>query len=178
MTDIRGSLASAEEDARDEVWAAYRFVVIAGSRESAEDQEYAGREEVDGLKVIDLGAGHASASETLSGRVIAALKAGGLLNESVGAGYLERHWPPALKASGAWPLTGLRQSFLNGALTRLLDPDATLRKKLVEFVEKGEFGLGSGQNPDGGYQRLWFGEPVDPGEISFDAGVFLLTRAK
>jgi hypothetical protein len=32
MTDVRGSLASAEEDARDEVWASYRYVVIAGSR--------------------------------------------------------------------------------------------------------------------------------------------------
>src|SRR5206468_2043277 len=27
-------------------------------------------------------------------------------------------WPPALKDAGAWPLTSLRQSFLNGALTR------------------------------------------------------------
>jgi hypothetical protein len=128
--------------------------------------------------VIDLGAGHASTGETLCGLVIAALNAGGLLNQSVSAGYIERHWPPALKASGAWPLTSLRQSFLNGALTRLLDPDTTLRKKLVEFVERGEFGLASEQTPDGGYQRLWFSESIDPGEVGFDAGVFLLTRAK
>jgi hypothetical protein len=178
MADVRGSLATAEEDARDEVWAAYRYLVLAGGRADGEGQEAAGQEEADGLQVIDLGAGHASQGETLCGRVIAALKAGGLLNESVGAGYIERHWPPALKSSGAWPLTSLRQSFLNGALTRLLDPDTTLRKKLVEFVEKGEMGLASGQNPDGSYQRVWFDEVIDPGEVSFDAGVFLLLRAK
>ena len=104
-------------------------------------------QEPDGLKVIDLGAGHCQRSETLCGRVIAALKSEALLNESVGAGYIERNWPPALKESGAWPLASLRQSFLNGALTRLLDPDATLRKKIVEFVDKGDFGLASGQRP-------------------------------
>ena len=64
------------------------------------------------------GAGHSSASETLCGRIIAALKAEALLNESVGAGYIDRNWPPAFKDSAAWPLASLRQSFLNGALTR------------------------------------------------------------
>lgn len=29
-----------------------------------------------------------------------------LLNESVGAGHIDRHWPPAFKDSGAWPLAG------------------------------------------------------------------------
>ena len=82
---------------------------------------------------IDLGAGHSSSSESLCGRVISALKSSAMLNESVGAGYLERNWPPALKESGAWPLTGLRQSFINGSLTRLVDPDAVLRRKIVEL---------------------------------------------
>jgi hypothetical protein len=164
--EIQTKVGDAEDDARDEVWAAYRFVVLTDNRES------------DGLKVIDLGAGHASAGETLCGRVIAALKSEGLLNESVGAGYIDRNWPPALKDSGAWPLTSLRQSFLNGALTRLPDPDATLRKKIVEFVEKGEFGLASGQATGGGFQRLWFQERVEPDEISFEPHVFLLSRFK
>ena len=106
-------------------------------------------QEPDGLKVIDLGAGHSSSGETLCGRVIAALKSEALLNESVGAGYIERNWPPALKESGAWPLASLRQSFLNGSLTRLVDPDAILKTKIVEFVTRGDFGLASGQKPDG-----------------------------
>ena len=36
----------------------------------------------------------------------------------------------------------MRQSFLNGSLTRLLDPDAVLRKKIAEFVAKGDFVVG------------------------------------
>lgn len=164
--EIQSKIADAKKSVKDEVWGGYRYAVIADTRER------------DGLKVIDLGAGNSSSSETLCGRVITALKSEELLNESVGAGYIERNWPPALKESGAWPLSGLRQSFLDGSLTRLLDPDSILRNKIVEFVNRGEFGLASGQKPDGSYERVWFGELIDADEVAFEPGVFLLTKAK
>jgi hypothetical protein len=164
--EIQAKVMEAEEDAKDEVWAGYRFVVLADSTDPS------------GLKVIDLGAGHSSASETLCGRIIAALKAEALLNESVGAGYIDRNWPPAFKDTGAWPLASLRQSFLNGALTRLLDPDGVLKTKLVEFVGRGDFGLASGPKPEGGYERLWYSEPVPADEVAFESGVVLLKKAK
>ncbi len=164
--EIQAKVSDAEEGAKDEVWGGYRFIVLTDSKES------------DGLKVVDLGAGHSSAQETLCGRVIQALKSSALLNESVGAGYLERNWPPALKESGAWPLSSLRQSFLNGSLTRLLDPDAVLKGKIVEFVGKGDFGLSSGSKSDGSYERVWFEELLSPDEVSFEANVFLLAKGK
>lgn len=164
--EIHSKVSDAEEAAKDEVWGGYRFVLISDNREP------------DGLKVIDLGAGHASGAESLCGRIITTLRSHGLLNESVGAGYIERNWPPALKKSGAWPLTSLRQSFLNGSLTRLLDPDAVLRAKTIEFVGQGDFGLASGQKPDGTYERVWYKELIAPDEVSFDSGVFLLSKDK
>ena len=115
--DLLSKVKGAEDDAKDEVWGGYRYAVVSDPQEAA------------GLKVIDLGAGQSSSGETLCGRVIAALKSEALLNETVGASYLERNWPPALKESGAWPLASLRQSFLNGSLTRLVDPDAILKAK-------------------------------------------------
>ena len=163
--ELQSKVKDAQEAAKDEVWGDYRFAVLADT------------EEPDGLKVIDLGAGHSSSGQTLCGRVIAALKSEALLNESVGAGYIERNWPPALKEAGAWPLASLRQSFLNGSLTRLVDPDMALRSKIIEFVGRGDFGLASSQNRDGGYERIWFEEPVAPDEVAFEAGVFLLRKA-
>ena len=145
---------------------AYRFVTLSDSRSA------------NGLKVIDLGAGHASASETLCGRIIGALKTEALLNDSVGAGYIDRHWPPALKDAGAWPLTSLRQSFLNGTLTRLVEPDTVLRRKTVEFVERGDFGLASGNKNGSAYERVWYAEPIGAEEVAFESSVFLLTKAK
>jgi len=165
LGDIEVNPKSAKEEAIEEVWGGYRYVVLADNRED------------EGIRVIDLGAGHASTGQTLTGRILMALKSEGLLSESVGAGYIERNWPPALKEAGAWPLASLRQSFLNGALTRLLDPDAVLCGKITELVWKGEFGLASGQKPDGSYERVWFNEPLSSEEVAFESSVFLLLKA-
>ena len=165
--DIATQLREAEEMAQDEVWASYRYLVIAD------------REQADGLQLLDLAAGHAGNHESLSGRVIATLKMESVLNDSVGASYLERRWPPALAQAGAWPLGGLRQAFLSGALTRLLDVDAVLKAKIPEFVASGAFALASGAKGDGTYERVWFSpDAVDPDEIVFESDVFLLKRER
>lgn len=163
-TDLMAKVKEAKSMAQDEVWGGYRYAVVESDQEP------------DGVRAIDLGAGHSSSGETLCGRVIAALKSEALLNESVGAGYIQRNWPPALQQSAAWPLGSLRQSFLDGSLTRLVDPDKTLGSKIVEFVGGGDFGLASKRLPDGSYERVWFGEHVDPDDVSFDSDVFLLQR--
>jgi hypothetical protein len=163
--EVQTEVRTAEDGAKDQVWSGYRFVVLSDAKSPT------------GLKVIDLGAGHASASETLCGRIVAALKNEGLLNEGIGAGYIDRRWPPAFKESSAWPLASLRQSFLNGTLTRLIDPDPVLRARMAEFVARGEFGLASGAEPDGKYRRVWFHEDVSPTEITFEADVYLLAKA-
>jgi hypothetical protein len=163
--DTAAKVREAESEARGEVWAAYRFVLLADPAAP------------DGVTVLDLGPGHPHGAETLSGRVITTLRSQNYLNESVGAGYIERKWPPAFKESGAWPLSGLRQAFLNGSLTRLLDPDAVLRAKVVEFVGKGDFGLASGEQPGGGFSRLWFKESISGDEVLFDGQTYLLLPA-
>ena len=163
---VQARVRDAEQEAKEEVWGGYRFVTLADGNSP------------DGLKVIDLGAGHSSSNETLCGRVLAGLKARALLNESVGAGYIDRHWPPVFKDAGAWPLTSLRQSFLNGALTRLVDPDTVLRRRVVDFVANGDFGLASGAKGDGEYERVWYGEPVGPVEVAFESDVYLLKKSR
>ena len=157
---------NAEEEAVEEVSASYRHVALQDSQTE------------NGLKTIDLGAGYAGGNGTLTDRVVAALKANALLNESVGASYIERHWPPALKDSGTWPLRSLRQSFLNGSLTRLLDPDRVLRQKIAEFVDNGDFGLASGEAGQEQFTRKWYCEKPPADEVNFDSGTFLITRAK
>ena len=164
--ELRSMVRDAENAAKDEVWAGYRYVALADRNADS------------GLKIIDLGAGHSGSSETLCGRVVTALKTEALLSETVGAGYLDRHWPPTFKETGAWPLTSLRQSFLDGSLTRLVEPDGALRQKIAEFVNGGEFGLASNATDDGGYERIWYAELVGVEEIVFEPSVFLLTKAR
>ncbi len=164
-TDLQAKVKESDDAAKEHVWGDFRFAVVSDAQEP------------DGLKVIDLGAGHSSSGGTLCGRVLGALKSEALLNETVGAGYIERNWPPALKAEGAWPLASLRQSFLNGSLTRLIDPDAILKNKISEFVSQGDFGLASGRKGDGSYERIWFAEHLPPEEVAFEPDVFLLRKA-
>lgn len=164
--EIMGNLREAEEEVREEVWAGYRFVVIYDPKGT------------DGLHLIDLGAGHASAGQTLTTRILAAMKSEGYLNDNVGGGYIERSWPEALKASGAWSLAGLRKSFLDGSLTRLPDPEGALKAAIPRLVERGEFGLASGSKPDGSYGRLWFAELVPSEEVIFDVNTFLLLKSR
>ncbi len=164
--EAKRELTNAEEDAREEVWASYQYVLLHD------------RSERDGLRLIPLGAGHASAGDSLTSRVLAAMKAEGLLNESVGGSYLQRNWPEALKASGAWPLSGVRQSFLDGSLIRLLDPERTLTEQIIRFVEQGGFGFAVGSKPSGAYDRVWYKEALRPEDIAFDAQTFLLSSQK
>lgn len=89
-SEVNIKASEAEEAAKDEVWASYRFVTLKDSKDSKEDSE---------LRQIDLGAGHSSSKETLCGRIVSALKSEGLLSESVGASYIDRHWPEALSDS-------------------------------------------------------------------------------
>ncbi|MDD9824620.1 MAG: DUF499 domain-containing protein [Gammaproteobacteria bacterium] len=164
--ELRSKPPEAEDAATEEVWASYRYAVLYQKQEPGE------------LKIIDLGVGHSSSNETLRGRVVTALRSQGLLEESVGAGYLGRNWPDAFRESGAGPLDGLRKSFVDGSLIRLKDPDRILRGKIPELVARGEFGLGSGAKDGGGYERLWYAENLDPAEVAFDADAFLLTKEK
>ena len=165
-TRVRSQVQEAQDAARDEVWAGYRHLALFEHGVGT------------GLRVLDIGAGHASVSDSLSGRLISVLKTEALLNEGVGAGYLGRNWPPAFEDSGAWPLSSLRQSFLNGALTRLVDPDTVLRERIPGFVAKGEFGLASGAQRQGRFDRIWYNEVLDRAEVSFEDDVFLIARAK
>ena len=159
--EIKARLKDAEEAAQDEVWAGYRYIALYDAKSET------------AITVIDLGAGHANAGETLTGRVITTLKSRALLNESPGAGYLERRWAEPFKKSGAWPISALRQAFLNGTLERLLEPDSYLKSKLPGFVMNGDFGYASGAKGDG-YSRVWFRELLPQEEISFDSDVYLL----
>ena len=43
-------------------------------------------------------------------------------------------------------------------------------------MDKGDFGLGSERRPDGTFERVAFGEAIDPADVTFDANVYLLSR--
>jgi len=89
---------------------------------------------------------------------------------------MERNWPAAFKETGAWPLASMRKCFLDGSLTRLVDPDKVLREKIPELVARGDLGFAAGERPEGGFNRLWFNEKLPPEEIDFVYDVFVARK--
>ena len=167
ISELRSKLVDSENAVKDEIWASYRYIAL-----------YTKKQDKHNLHVIDLGQGHSSSCISLSERIITALKSQALLNDSVGISYLERYWPKAFIEKGAWPLKSLRQSFLDGSLTRLVDPDAVLKSKIHDFVYKGDAGLISRSNADSSGFHLWFKEDLDPSEIMFVSEVCLVMASK
>ena len=87
LNAVAQQIRNAEQEAIEEAHASYRFTSLQDSQADK------------GLKTIDLGAGHSGSTETPSARVINTLRREELLNESVGAGYIDRNWPrPSVKA--------------------------------------------------------------------------------
>ena len=71
--DVQARVRDAEQAAKDEEWVGYRFVALGDAQST------------DGLKVIDLGAGHSSSSETLGGRVVSCIEVQELCSTSPSA---------------------------------------------------------------------------------------------
>jgi len=66
-----------------------------------------------------------------------------------------------------------------GEVTRQIkEGEEVLRRQIPSFVERGEFGLGSGPKPDGGFERIWWKEHTGSEEVVFDDNTFLLMRTR
>jgi hypothetical protein len=129
------------------------------------------------LKEILLGQLHQSEARTITSAILARLRHDSLLSREIGASYIERNWPPALKESGAWPLVSLKAAFFQGQFTRLEKADDALRTTISRAVSQGLLGLASGKDPNS-FNRVWFKEQVELADITFDYDTYLLTAAK
>jgi len=105
--------------------------------------------------------------------VLERLRHDSLLSREIGASYIERNWPPALKESGAWPLASLKAAFFQDQFTRLEKADDTLRVTITRAVSQGMLGLASGKDANC-FDRVWFKEPVELADITFDYDTYLL----
>lgn len=72
--------------------------------------------------------------------MLGALKSNSLLNESTGAGHLERRWAEAFK-SRRMAKQESAEAFLDASMERLINPDEYLERKIPEWVAHGDFGL-------------------------------------
>jgi hypothetical protein len=161
---IQRELSTAKGQIEDRVWSTYNHLFLWDASGGM-------------LKEIALGQLHPSEARTITSAILARLRHDSLLSREIGASYIERNWPPALKESGNWPLASLKAAFFQGHFTRLEKADDALRTTVSRAVNQGLLGLASGKDPNS-FDRVWFKEPVELVEITFDYDTYLLTPAK
>ncbi|HZM06806.1 MAG TPA: DUF499 domain-containing protein [Candidatus Saccharimonadales bacterium] len=161
---IQRELGTAKDQIKDRVWSSYNHLLLWDASST-------------NLKEISLGQLHPSEAGSITSAILARLKHDSLLSREIGASYIERNWPPALKDSGTWPLVSLKAAFFQGQFTRLEKADDALRTTVSRAVGQGLLGLASGKDPNS-FDRVWFKEPVELADITFDYDTYLLTAAK
>jgi hypothetical protein len=161
---IQRELNNAKSQIEDRVWSSYNHLLLWDASTTK-------------LKDIMLGQLHPSEARSISSAILARLRHDSLLSREIGASYIERNWPPALKESGAWPLAALKAAFFQGQFTRLEKADDALRVTITRAVGQGMLGLASGKDPNC-FDRVWFKEAVEVADITFDYDTYLLTAAK
>jgi len=160
---IQRELSQARSQIEERIWSSYGHLLLWDGQAQK-------------LREIALGQLHPSEAKSISAAILARMRHDSLLSREIGASYIERNWPPALKEQGYWPLQGLKQSFFQGVFTRLEKADEALRATIARAVSQGSLGLGSGRNP-AAFDRVWFRESVDAADITFDPDTYLLTAS-
>jgi len=153
---LEENVPKAARDLKERVWQTYRHVLLL-----AKDSR---------LRDIDLGRSHSSSAATLAQLVLIRLKSDGEIEESVGAGFLMRNWPPALTE---WSTKKVRNDFFaSPQFPRLLNGDVLketiangARDRLLAYVGKVDGGL---------YEPFYFGARPDSVELTDD--LFIITR--
>jgi hypothetical protein len=161
---IQREMTNSKGQIEDRVWSGYSHLLLWD----------AGGET---LKNIVLGQLHQSEARSITSAILARLRHDSLLSREIGASYIERNWPPALKDSGMWPLASLKAAFFQGQFTRLERADDALRTTIARAVSQGAFGLASGKDPNH-FDHVWLKEDVEQADITFDYDTYLLTAAK
>ncbi len=160
-------LASTSERVPQQVTMAYRHLLLLGGGESGGSK----------LEHIDLGPARVDA--TLGQRVLEYLRNADRLVETTlaPAALLAPRFGLLPEGTDAVELDALLGYFYRlPSLPKLAGPHV-LRQSLAEGVGKGLFGLASGSSWDAGDAVLRFSEPVDPSEIEFQPGTWLVRAA-
>jgi hypothetical protein len=161
---IQRELSGAKSQIEERVWSSYNYLLLWDANQGK-------------LKPVQLGQLHPSEARSITSAILARLRHDSLLSREIGASYIERNWPPALKESGAWPLASLKAAFFQGYFTRLEKAEDALRQTISRAVGQGILGLACGKDATK-FDRVWFKEAVETPDITFDYDTYVLTAKK
>jgi hypothetical protein len=157
-------LASAEDRLPQQVTMAYRHLLLLGESSGG------------GMRLDHIDLGPARADATISGRVLEYLRTADRLVETTlaPAALLAARFGLLPDGTDALELDKLLGLFYQLPRLPKLASSQVLRQSLAEGVRQGLFGLASGSAWDAKDSVLRFGEWVEPSEIQFQPGTWLV----
>ena len=160
-------LAAAEERVPQQVTMAYRHLLLLGESDTG------------GAKLDHIDLGPARATATITGRVLEYLRSADRIIETTlaPAALLAARFGLLPEGTNAAELEALLGFFYRLPRLPKLANAGVLRRALAEGVEKGLFGLASGSAWDAEDAVLRFAQTVDPTEIQFQPGTWLVRAA-
>jgi hypothetical protein len=125
------------------------------------------------IMLMDLGKINSSVADSLTGLYINHLRGKDLLVDRVNPGFLDRNWP----AQTEWSTKAVRDVFFASPIyPRLINQDA-VKDVIVKGVSSGIFAY-VGKSEDGGYDPVYYKQPLSPDEIEITDDMFLVKDPK
>jgi len=157
-------LAASEERLPQQVVMAYRHLLLLGESD------------VGGVKLDDIDLGPARVGAHIGTRILEYLRGADRLVEATlaPAALLANRFGLLPEGTDAVELDALLGYFARLPRLPKLAGSKVLRSALVEGVAKGLFGLASGSSWDAEDAVLRFAQPVDPSEVQFQPGTFIV----
>ncbi|HOV82546.1 MAG TPA: DUF499 domain-containing protein [Methanothrix sp.] len=121
------------------------------------------------LTLIDLGKINSSAADSLTSLYLIYLRQKDLLVERVSPKFLKRNWPNQKE----WSTKAVRDVFFASPIFPRLTSQEAVKDVIARGVSDGVFAY-AGKSPEGGYDPLYYKQPLSPDDVEISDDLFLL----
>ena len=155
---LADNIKKAKRDLKESVWRTYKNVILLGKD--------------NGLRCIDLGLVHSSASDSLVQFIITHLRQNDEIQTGISPSFLVRNWSPAFKE---WSTKAVRDAFYASPLfPRILNPD-TIKETIARGVENGILAY-VGKTANGRYEPFIFEKNLNVADVEISDDLYVITK--
>jgi len=155
---LTDNIKKAKRDLKESVWRTYKNVILLGKD--------------NGLRCIDLGLVHSSASDSLVQFIITHLRQNDEIQTGISPSFLVRNWSPAFKE---WSTKAVRDAFYASPLfPRILNPD-TIKETIARGVENGILAY-VGKTANGRYEPFIFEKNLSVADVEISDDLYVITK--
>lgn len=158
-SQVRDNVRSISRELHEAVWWSYKSLALLDKDNR--------------IMLVDLGKINSSVADSLTGLYISHMRGKDLLVDRVSPSFLDRNWPSKTE----WSTKAVRDVFFASPIfPRLTNQDA-VKEVIAKGVSSGIFAY-VGKSQDGGYDPVYYKQPMSPDEVEIADDMFLVKDPK